>query len=242
MANTTYRIKPGECVASVAFKAGLLPDTVWAHPENSELRAQRRDLNVLQPGDELVVPAPVPRNQTHAAGQKYRFVRKAVPALVRLVFYTPQPDPPPPETNMTGGDDTHYEDPDLEVLPEQRLLSDAPYRISIDGEWREGKSGPDGIIEVPVSPDAAQAEIEFFPGTKEELVFEVALGHIDPPATVTGARHRLSNLGYPCPPDGAEPDDVSMATLTQFQADQSLEPSGNLDEATQAKLVDLHGS
>src|SRR5262245_52541008 len=48
-------VKPGEYLASLAHRFGFDADTIWADPKNKEL-ADKRDPNVLAPGDILFFP------------------------------------------------------------------------------------------------------------------------------------------------------------------------------------------
>jgi hypothetical protein len=53
---------------------------------------------------------------------------------------------------------------------------------------------------------------------------------------------RLYNLGYGTPDIENWTDDMFTANLKQFQKDQSLQESGDVDDQTQAKLRELYGS
>ena len=65
-------------------------------------------------------------------------------------------------------------------------------------------------------------------------------GHIDPSNEVSGVQHRLSNLGYDCGPDiGAMNEDTKQALL-DFQRDNKLERTGEIDAATKAKLEEIY--
>ena len=53
---TDYEIQQGDCLASIARNSGLLWETIWNRPENSNLRTLRVDPNILFPGDILFIP------------------------------------------------------------------------------------------------------------------------------------------------------------------------------------------
>ena len=52
----THIIRPGDSLANIAFDAGLLVEMIWDHPDNAALCAKRSDMNMLAPGDPLVIP------------------------------------------------------------------------------------------------------------------------------------------------------------------------------------------
>ena len=62
------------------------------------------------------------------------------------------------------------------------------------------------------------------------------------PSGVAGAQIRLKNLGYYQGAGKGEIDSETRTALSRFQTDHEIEPTGQLDEATKAALVDRHGS
>ena len=58
-----YVVRQGEHLAGIAARYGFDPQPVWEHEANSELREQRRDPQILAPGDLLYIP----RGWVHAA-------------------------------------------------------------------------------------------------------------------------------------------------------------------------------
>ena len=107
------------------------------------------------------------------------------------------------------------------------------YRIEIDGVSTSGTTDGEGMVAHPISPDAKTAILIIGEGAKEER-YGLMLGSLPPIDTVEGAVERLANLGY-------DTSDEPLA-LRQFQADYALEITGELDDATYAKLEDLHRS
>lgn len=72
---------------------------------------------------------------------------------------------------------------------------------------------------------------------------DVFIGHLDPVEEETGVRGRLSNLGYLIGEieDADDVEELSFA-LEEFQADYELAVTKEIDDATRAKLVEVHGS
>ena len=124
------KIRQGDCIDQIAEKHGLLPDTVWDHPDNSELKTLRKDKNVLFPCDKLFVPDKEIKTESVASDAKHRFRRKAVPAKFRL---------------------------QLKKNGEPR--ADLVYTLNIDSEVFEGKTDGDGWIEHPIPPGAEKGQL-----------------------------------------------------------------------------------
>ena len=51
-----HTVREGECVSSIAYEHGLFPDTIWDHPDNSELKQKRKEMNLLEAGDVVEIP------------------------------------------------------------------------------------------------------------------------------------------------------------------------------------------
>ena len=239
-----HKVREGDCMNSIAFKYGFFPDTLWNHPDNSELRDLRKADNVLRPRDIVIVPDLEQREESCVAEQRHRFVRKGVPAVLRIVFVKRvQPDEDEADTNAAKFTESSYEDPvqEEEQQAAYEPLSNAPYIITGD-VTADGASDGDGKVEIPIVPDAVKATIIFNQGTEDEASFDLALGNIDPVNTAAGLRQRLSNLGYTCQSNAEEVDDAVRNALRRFQKDNDLEVNGESDQASQDKLVEVHGS
>jgi Putative peptidoglycan binding domain/LysM domain len=114
----SYTIQQGDSVISLSESYGLFADTIWNDAANSDLRQLRPDMNVLMPGDVVVIPDKRPRMEKRAAGAKYSFRRKGIPALFRLQVY-----------------DMH--------LPR----ANQSYTLTVDGVQYTGTSDSQGIVE-----------------------------------------------------------------------------------------------
>ena len=77
---------------------------------------------------------------------------------------------------------------------------------------------------------------------------KLAIGELDPPDTPSGARMRLTSLGFYGPKlagkdQYVERDDEALrGALRAFQASKQLAATGDLDDATRDALVAEHGS
>ncbi|MEI9974734.1 MAG: peptidoglycan-binding domain-containing protein [Ignavibacteriota bacterium] len=206
---SSYTVLAGDCISSIAYEHGFFPDTIWQAPENESLRQQRPSLNVLAPGDTVVIPDKRPNPYDAQTGLTYRFRLKGVPEKLRVRF----------------------------------LLGDQPranetYTIKIDGVVAgTGQTIGDGEIAIPILPSAKLGTV-----TLGDQTFQLNLGRLDPVAEVQGAQMRLQNLGYYAGPiDGTLSPETEEA-LAAFQVANDLDLSGELDDATQAALIDSAGA
>jgi type VI secretion system secreted protein Hcp len=208
-----YEVKQGDCLSSIAYKYGLSCEEVWNDPGNSALKDLRNDPYVLFPGDRVVLPARTRRWEDCSIADGNTFIRRGVFESLRYRL-----------TNADGS-------------PRAGL----PYSIKIDS-WRvvhSGWTGKDGAIECRIPPDARRGTLSVEDGGEKEQ-YDLLFGHLDPLSEISGVQARLSYLGHAC---GA-PDGVlgprTRAAIQCFQKDKDLQPTGELDEATRAALMDVH--
>jgi len=123
-------VQQGETTISLAEMYGLFVDTIWNDPANAELKRQRSDMNVLLPGDVLVIPDLRVKEASQAAGKRHRFRRKGVPAKLRLQLF----DGSEPRANQD-------------------------YVLEIDGKVTKGKTDGKGVIEEWISPQASEGTL-----------------------------------------------------------------------------------
>ncbi len=115
------------------------------------------------------------------------------------------------------------------------LIGDKPrandqYVFSLDGgpEYHGATDG-DGWLDRSVSAMAKQARVVFSGGD----VFNLELKALDPVDTISGAQARLHALGYGIRAIDDEADERTRDALRSFQVANRLNPSGELDDATQ---------
>lgn len=125
---TRYVIRPGDGVSKVAYEHGLFPDSVWDDPANAELRELRKDMNMLVPGDVLILHDLRPKTDTAPTGQTTQFVVRTTPAKLRL-----------------------------QIAVNDDVLADEPYVLTVDGERRTGRTDDKGVLDEFVSPRAHKA-------------------------------------------------------------------------------------
>ncbi len=244
-----YKVKQGDCISSIATRHGLFWEKVWNHPKNARLKEQRKDPNILYPGDTLFVPEKEKKEESGATEQKHRFKKKGTPAKLRLRVMEEEPPPqgspqrtsgtsrPRNEKNFSG------EDPETESrAQEDRPRRNIPYVLDIDGNLTEGTTDGDGMIEVSILPNAKKGRLILEPRTVNEKVLPLNLGGLNPLSEISGVKHRLKNLGFDCGDTSDEATPGLAAALRAFQEKHSLRVTGEADQATKDKLQELHGS
>jgi hypothetical protein len=213
MAGTQHTIQPGDSTTKLAFENGLFPDTVWDRSENSDLRNLRKDPNVLHPGDVLFIPDKELKEESCATEQHHKFKRKGVPEKLRVQFF-----------------DIHG-----------KKLANKPYLLIVDGASSRGDLDGEGVLDVPIPPNAREAEVEV--GTNGSLAKVVMhLGGLDPITEASGVQMRLRNLGYyKGPADGGASEELDKA-VRRFRLDAGLEDKTDVDDQVRDKLKELHGA
>jgi hypothetical protein len=207
-------VKPGDCVSSIAFEHGVLPERVWDRPENRALRDQRADMHVLLPGDVVFVPDREARVEHRPTGATHRFRRRAVPDRLRVRF----------------------------VDDEDRPRAGVRYELIVGEQSSVGRTDGDGLVLEWIPPSAKSAKL-ILHGERRDEEYELDVGFLDPVTTLAGVRDRLRNLGYDCGDEqGDAQGPITERRLREFQEAQRLGVTGIADGDTRAALTRVHGS
>jgi hypothetical protein len=216
MPNKPYVIKQGDYLSKLAHRLCFDREQVWNDPSNAALKDQRGDGSILCPGDVLFIPDEPPKTLPMTAKTTNDYVADVPKVKIELT--------------LAEGD---------------KALADVPYRVEGIGNDAEQRTDGSGkvVIEAPVH---VREVLLVLPKRGEKYL--VRIGDLDPVSEPSGARMRLTNLGLLgksfSGADRAESHDDQRfcAALKAFQDAQGLEPTGELDEPTQAALVSAHGS
>ncbi len=210
-----HQVKAGDTLVSIAH-AHRWRDwtTIWNHENNAALRERRKDPQELVPGDVVHVPAKTPKSLEAAVGQSHLFEVKVLTAHFEAVI-----------RDQAG-----------ELLPNKR------FRLDIEGRSIDGYTDDHSVISLDIDPAARRGVLKVWMGAPSDqlLTWNLLLGHLEPLETVKGVQARLANLGfYDGPIDGAASDPLKAA-LRDFQVVHGLALSGEADDATRAKLHEVH--
>lgn len=206
-----HTVAAGDSVISLSEEHGHFAPTIWDHPENAALRERRTDMNVLLPGDVVFIPDIRQKMEKRPTGAKHRFRRRGVPATFRIQLF----DRNIPRANQ-------------------------PFTLVVDGDEQKGETDSKGIVTCFVPPRSRRGDLTV--GTEDSGQVRLALefGHLDPINEISGVQHRLNNLGFPCDPADGAMNDSTRQAIAGFQRYNGLPPNGELDDATRAKLEQIH--
>jgi hypothetical protein len=211
-----YVVKQGEYLAKMAFVYGFDADQVWNDPKNANLKQERPDPNVLAPGDVLQIPAAKKEGQPISKGTTNAYTVNVPKVKVDLVFKDGDNPLASEECAVEG-----LGDPDPNASP---LSTDGGGKLSLD---------------VPVT---TREFFVIFP-KRERLAMHFYMGNVDPESEGSGVTQRLMNLGFLPAYFNDDPDRAAewvQKALAAFQAENGLDPSGEIDAATQKALRDTH--
>ncbi len=196
----TYIVKQGDCISSIAFKYDLFPEAIWDHPDNADLKNERKDPNALFPGDPVVIPDKREKEEECETGQTHRFRRKGVPEKLRIQFREDEDEP------RAG----------VPYILDVKTKSGRPVPLE------RGETDGDGFLDKFIPPDASEGKITVGEGEDEEIM-EVKLGHLDPIDTISGAQARLNNMRYECGEEDDILDEETREAIREFQRDNDLD-------------------
>ena len=132
---TQHVIAEGESTSSLAAEYGFFPDTVWNDPANAALKQKRRHMNILMPGDVLIIPDKRTKDVQAATEQEHTFVLKGTPALFKMQVY------------YANGEPRKNQD----------------YQLSVDHDSYAGTTDSEGVLSNYVSPGAKTGKLLLVP-------------------------------------------------------------------------------
>ncbi len=206
-----HRVLAGECIASIAYRHGFHPDTLWDAPANAKLKQLREGPNVLLAGDIVVIPDKRVRSESAEVEKLHRFRRKGVPEVLRLRLVDDEGEP-------------------------RKQVS---YTLTIDGKTTHGETDSDGRLSAGILPNAKEGLLTVGQGPLAEL-FPLALGRLDPVDTLRGVQQRLNNLGWECGAEDGVLGEELGEVLRRFQDRHGLSMTGEADDETCSKLMELN--
>lgn len=211
-----YEVEQGDTMVSIAHRYGFRDwRTIYDHPDNAELKETRPNPDVLSPGDQVFIPDKQEQEFMCVTNERHRFTLKALKASFRVVLRDPFGVP----------------------------FDDVKYVLEVEGETIEGRLS-NGELTCEVSPTAREANLTVWPDdANPDYTYQwvLQLGHLNPITTISGAKARLSNLGYPCSIDTDELDESTVEAVKAFQAKYGLSVTGTFDDPTLKKIESLHG-
>lgn len=207
----THVVQAGECISTLAYRHGHLPETLWNTEENAALKELRGDKNILNPGDSVVIPAPRRGTEGVDAGNAYLLRGKGFTETLRVRFL------------------------DAEGKPRVNLTYVVSLESDVGTEERAGATNSEGFLVEPASAAVHTLKVTFGSGAERETyAFQVA--RLAPLDTLAGAQARLCHLGYGCGEEDGVLGPWTRRALRDFQRDHDLPVTCELDDATRTRL------
>lgn len=125
-----HTVQEGDSIPSIADLYGFFVDTIWNYPANAALRQKRKSMDILMPGDVVVVPDKTAKKEQRSTDQRHVFKLKGVPAVFRLQVF----DGEIPRANQ------HY-------------------TLTIDGRIYDGTTDSEGVLEATIPPSAKKGDL-----------------------------------------------------------------------------------
>lgn len=212
MGTKPYLVKQGDYLEKIAHALRVEPDEVWNDPKNADLK-QKRDPNLLFPGDILYVPEKEPRWLPLTMGSDNMYVATVPRTKVRIVFK----DADQPRANQK-------------------------YVILGMGEAEDGTTDGDGAIEIQVPVHIREIQVAF-PDAKMLYPVRIGdMDPIDEPAGVRKRLQHLGYIWASGGDEGEiDLDTADRLAIQCFQQDQGLSVTGTMDDATRSALLAAHG-
>jgi hypothetical protein len=209
--SASHTIVQGEHVSRIAAKYGFRNFlTLWDHPKNAQLKKQRVNPNVLNPGDVLYIPDKQPKTEGGPTSHSHTFVVPNPKLILRLAVY----------------------DFDNKPIPNAKCeleIGGAKYPLTTDWRGRIEQAitatDEDGVLRIPAL----------------EYERPVKIGHLDPTDENLGWKQRLINLGYHAESLDSDDPAALREAVEEFQCDFKIKITGEPDDATRAKLKEVHG-
>lgn len=127
----------------------------------------------------------------------------------------------------------------LRLMRNGQPRANESYVLEVDGNFFNGTTDADGKLEQSIPPNARKGKL--FVGKKREE-YPLSLGYMDPLDEIAGIQKRLNNLGFHCGPANGVSGPQTTDALKAFQKKHELTESGEADEATKNKLIEIYGS
>ena len=218
--STHHIVQQGDHLSGIAKQYGFSDyRTIWLHPQNAELRAERHNPNVIFPGDRVFIPDKDERQELRPTDQRHRFQVEKPKLQLHLVL------------------EDQYERP----------LAKVKCALHVDGETRQLTTDRRGLIKQDITAEAQIGHVIVSSGETpiNEVPIPIKIGHLDPEKTVSGQKARLNNLGYFAGPEEDRTEEENQAqfvsAIEEFQCDEGLTVDGKCGPRTQAKLKEVHG-
>ena len=213
--STEHTVKDGEYLSSIAADYGFSSyRSIWDHPQNAALKAQRKNPNVLLPGDILFIPHREAEVVPAATEERHRFQLTVSPLKLRIVVKDENDEP---KANTT-------------------------FRLTVEGKAYTVNTDANGLLVQTILPTVHSGSLFLqAEGSPTQIEIPLKIGFLHPVEEISGIQARLNNLGYSAGEIGSGDTAKLRSAIEEFQSDQGLTPDGECSASLQAKLKEVHG-
>jgi Putative peptidoglycan binding domain len=131
---TEHEVEEGDSVISLSEEYGFFANTIWNDPDNAELKKKRKDMNILMPGDVVVIREKRLKEVEKPTAKQHVFRRKGIPALYRL-----------------------------QVFDVEKPRANQQYRLTVDGQLYEGRTDAHGVLQQYIPANSRDGELVIGP-------------------------------------------------------------------------------
>lgn len=129
-----HTVIQGESILTLAHLYGVSWQSIWDHPDNTNLKNKRHEPAVLLPGDLVMIP------------DKKEMLRSANTHKINKFQYSPKPAPVYISLVLTDADD--------------QILTNTEYIIKYNDTQKEGKTDSNGILNERIPADINEVILE----------------------------------------------------------------------------------
>jgi len=162
-------VAEGEHLAGIAAKHGFPRiEPIWLHPNNAQLKALRKNPNILLAGDRVFIPDRETKQVDAATAQRHSF------------------------TAAGGALELHVK------INDQAFVAIKGKAVLTTEQGSTDMTQAGEVFEAPLARDVATAKLAFplAEGKRQRPGITVQPGRLDPVETLSGQQQRLNNLGY----------------------------------------------
>ncbi|MDX2448771.1 MAG: peptidoglycan-binding domain-containing protein, partial [Desulfobacterales bacterium] len=103
----------------------------------------------------------------------------------------------------------------------------------------DGFTNGEGFLEISIPPNAQEGRLIMNPNQPDQRIYPLQLGTLGSADEIAGMKRRLSNLGFNCGDQENEMTEDFEKVLILFQETHELDITGELDDATKNKILEL---
>jgi len=213
-----HTVVQGEHIPGIAAKHGFRDfRSIWDHPRNAQLKQERKNPNVLFPGDEVFIPDRDLKEEARRVDARHRFVLAARGLQLRVKVIDLRDKPVRRTAFFRTSTDTNLVGPKNDI-----------YEIDIDPGEKDVTLGFPANATEPARPD-----------------IHLEVGSLDPEGKPSGQQERLNNLGYFAGFSATPDPEQFQWAVEEFQHDNrirhTLKVTGKVDDRTADALAKEHG-